>query len=461
MLEIILLTVFTIVFAVLAWRNLVLAISFIVFALSSYLIRFEVFNIPLTLLEIMILTLFAVFILKRFFDKENQSFLEKIGLKTIKFSNYKWLILAWLFAATVAVFVSDNRLAALGVWKAYFIEPILFFIVFINTIKSKQDLNKIFNALGVSAIAISVFAIYQKFTGAFIFNETWFDPATRRVTSFFGYPNAVGLYLAPIAVLFIGKFCQWFFARLETFKNSETKNWIIKLLKPKFRPKAGQPLADTELLLPFFYLIIITTSVLAIWFARSEGAIFGLAVGCLLLGLLLNKLRPITLLAAGAIVAALILTPSFGHWAVDKANLRDFSGQLRLVIWQETQEMLAASPVFGAGLANFQTAVAPYHHAKHIFEVYLYPHQIILNFWSELGIFGVLIFIWLVVKFFFNYLKVPAGNRDDYKILLAIILAILAHGLVDVPYFKNDLSVMWWLWVGAGEVFTKITMKKG
>jgi hypothetical protein len=28
---------------------------------------------------------------------------------------------------------------------------------------------------------------------------------------------------------------------------------------------------------------------------------------------------------------------------------------------------------------------------------------------------------------------------------LPVIIAILVHGLVDVPYFKNDLAVLFWM----------------
>ena len=32
---------------------------------------------------------------------------------------------------------------------------------------------------------------------------------------------------------------------------------------------------------------------------------------------------------------------------------------------------------------------------------------------------------------------------------------ILVHGLVDVPYFKNDLSVSWWILFGLSIVLLK------
>ena len=82
--------------------------------------------------------------------------------------------------------------------------------------------------------------------------------------------------------------------------------------------------------------------------------------------------------------------------------------------------------IAGAGLANYQTSIKPYHtegifikdysdpesQRKLVFneayrnahwqplEVYLYPHNIILNFWSELGLAGMLLFVWMIIKYF-------------------------------------------------------------
>jgi len=81
-------------------------------------------------------------------------------------------------------------------------------------------------------------------------------------------------------------------------------------------------------------------------------------------------------------------------------------------------------------------------------EIYLYPHNIVLNFWSELGFLGLLLFLWIALKYlwlvFINYFK----KRDGFTLGLCLaMLVILIHGLVDVPYFKNDLAAMFWLFI--------------
>jgi O-antigen ligase len=370
----------------------------------------------------MILILFAVWLIK---SKKN-------AIKNLKLENWKWLIAVWLVIATMAVFISPNLRSAAGIWKAYFIEPILFLLVFTSVIKEKKDLELIFYSLGFSAFYVSAFAIYQKFTGIAIPNPFWQAEETRRVTSFYGYPNAIGLFLAPIVTLYFG--------------------WLIS----KFKNLDFQTIFKTKNLKKFFVicylLFVIFTSVAAIIFARSEGAYFGIAAGLIFLGFTIKKLRWPTIMAICVLIIVILFIPPLKNYVWQQISFQNDSGKVRLLMWQESWQMLKDRPLFGAGLAGYQQTFAPYHKAKHI-EIYLYPHNLFLNFWSELGIFGLIVFILIILNFFrtgFKNLKKSKNYSYELTVaLMAAMVVLLVHGLVDVPYFKNDLSILFWLIIGS------------
>lgn len=411
----ILIIAFALFFAYLSWDRAGLAIAMIVFSLYSYIARFELFNIPFTLLEMMILILFAMWLIKNFKHIKGH-FLRTNKAAVAILTDYGLGIILLLIISLTAVAVSPLTIPALGIWKAYFLEPIMFFLVFINVIKNKRDLNWLFFTLGLSALVISALAIYQKFTGWAIPNEFWADEETRRVTSFFGYPNAVSLYLGPIIILYIGR--------------------IVTYLK---KDKA----------IPFiFSLLVIISSLLSIIFAVSQGAWVGVAAGIIFWGVLYNnRSRIITI--SGLIILFIILSflPNLYTPVLQELSFKGVSGQIRLEMWSETWAMLKDHFVFGAGLDGYQTVFDPYHQARHI-EVYLYPHNIILNFWSELGLAGLILFVYFFVKFFRQGIRLIKTERNWALTLMAVMVTIIVHGLVDVPYFKNDLSVMFWLWLG-------------
>lgn len=404
-----LLILFFALFAWLAWRNLLYGLALITAFLPSYLIRFQVFGTPLTLLEGMILLIAGIWLIKK-----RPLFVAPRGLTRNDKQAAAWLIttLAFLLAATLSAAISPNARAAWGVWKAYFIEPILFFVALISTIKTRQELHKLLYALAAGAFAVSTFAVVQKFTGWHIPNPFWQVAATRRVTSFFGYPNAVSLYLAPIIPLIIYLLAQ---ARQSKYRSA-------------------QVFLDATIIL----------SLLAIIFAKSTGALIALAATALIYGLFILRFRKWTLLALVSVALLWPFVPSRENISKE-ILLRDTSGQIRVFMWAETLEMLKKNPLLGKGLATYKNAVRPYHILKWA-EIYLYPHNLFLTFWSETGFLGLLAFVILIWLYYKELWLVPG---DGLTLALgASMLIILIHGLVDVPYFKNDLSVFFWLLVG-------------
>ena len=438
----ILISVFLILFAYFSWRNLLLATTFIVAFLPTYLIRFDVGPIPFTLLEGMILVLFGVWGMKTVIadlslraqrseakqSPEVRGLLRRSLQSLLAMTPWNWLIFLWLIVATVSIFISPNLHGAAGAWKAYFIEPILFLMVFLSVIKTKKDLKLIFYALGFSAIYISFFAIYQKFTG-FAIPYPWQEEAVRRVTSFYRFPNAVGLYLAPIVVLYAG------------------------LLFNKIQNTKYQILA-TKSVFSIWYLVSgICLSLLAIIFAESEGAYAGILAGVFFLGIMIKKLRWPTLIFTAIFAIIIISIPQLRNYTWRQISFQEDSGKVRTEMWQETWEMLKDRPIAGAGLVGYQETFDAYHKARHI-EIYLYPHNLFLNFWSELGLAGLMIFLLIIATFFYQLRVTNYELRITNYALSAAMVALLVHGLVDAPYFKNDLSILFWLTIGVSILLT-------
>jgi O-antigen ligase len=160
-----------------------------------------------------------------------------------------------------------------------------------------------------------------------------------------------------------------------------------------------------------------------------------------------KKTRILALILLVISVIILVAEPSLRSFATEKLLLHDWSGMVRRQIWAETINLLRDHWLLGAGLAGYQTAIVPYHSSANWMEIYLYPHNIIMNFWSELGLLGLLAFIWLGVKYFWvNIVGIWRGTSKEIKVLsitlIAAMLEVIIHGLVDVPFFKNDLSVL-------------------
>ena len=523
-----LILLFTILFFFLAWRRLDWAVMLAVAAMPAYLIRFNILGLPSTLLEVMIWAVFLVWGITNWTRiKENLREACKKNSDKIKIRYpFDWEIILLLLVAFAAAGVAGFNTSSLGVWKAYFFEPAMLFVVALNVIKGEKGREKIIWALAVSALAVSALAIYQKITGQLIDNPLWAAEATRRVVSFFGYPNAVGLYLGPLVLVFTGWLMSAIMSINEVISQSK-KNPKLQALNPRqitstksqtktknlfgnwdlgfdwklsgfvsLRKRSGETTTRSGVARGFgiwnfqtiFIGLTIISSTLAIYFAKSKGALMGVVAGLIVFGLLAGKkIRWATVAIVLLTAASLLAYQPARKLALDTITFKTLSGQIRLAGWQDSWTILKDGRLLtGAGLANFQAAVTPYHtegifikdfsdpdaQRKLVFneayrtahwqplEIYLYPHNIILNFWSELGLAGVLLFIWIIGKFLviglwdlFGNWKLEIGNLETQKNKFIIIgslsamTAIIVHGLVDVPYFKNDLAVMFWLFI--------------
>ena len=121
--------------------------------------------------------------------------------------------------------------------------------------------------------------------------------------------------------------------------------------------------------------------------------------------------------------------------------------------------MLSHHLLFGIGLGNYEQAMGPYW--QDLTRV-IYPHNIVLNFWATTGLLGLVAFGWLATRAFIlawsGWRRHPAPWRPyDLGVMLALV-GMVAHGLVDVPFFKNDLSLEFWALLGilwAGDRWTR------
>jgi len=406
----------------LAYKKPAYAAGLTIILLPTYLFRSKIWfpvpsgveGLPVTFLELCIWATFLGWL--------TNSISYKLKAKSYQLKYYRWPILLILLTSTLAIIIAPDKTPAAGLWKAYFIEPILFFLVLINIIKTEHDKKTILWALGISTLAISLLAIYQKFTGFGIAEASWIAPAHRRVTSIFTSPNAVGLYLGPILAIYFG----WILAEIKNYKAT-----ILKLL-------------------------IVIPALLAVLFTVSQGTWLGLVAAIVFLSFFGWNKKWTTIIVLVTIITCLLI-PLSRHQILELVTFQDGSGQNRIVLWQISADYLLSNAknfIFGAGIFGFPQIQNLLRDPLKM-EALLYPHNIFLNFWLEIGLAGLIAFIWLILKFFkdgFNQNYRPESAVGESHLLalglMAAIITIIVHGLIDVPYFKNDLAILFWLIIG-------------
>lgn len=401
---------------------MILLLSLFFLLLQTYLIRFHIGPIPTTVLEVFFLIIVVIWL-----TKEKNKFTSRLPY---------FPIALFIFAATISVFTSLDTIAALGVWKAFYVEPILLFLILVTTIKTEKQIHSVLIALILSGLITSLFAIYQHFTGFFVPWKFWGNGGSYRVTAWYGFPNAVGLFLAPLLPLA-------FYLAQQSWNDRKKKREMNKELR----------IMDwTIFAIP---LLMIPASLFTILFAKSTGGLVGVAAGILTLLLLHKKTRLPTIVIGAIVLLGVFLLPR-ENFIRQELLLQDRSGQIRIAIWSETFAFLRDHPVLGAGLASYQERIVPYHgrvNGENI-EIFHHPHNIFLTMWVNLGILGLTGFVLILIWFYRAGIRHITNDNPAYRTdrrytlnayLIASMTALLVTGLVDSPYIKNDLAMFFWL----------------
>ncbi|OIO19136.1 MAG: hypothetical protein AUJ37_03655 [Candidatus Magasanikbacteria bacterium CG1_02_41_34] len=398
------------------WQRFSYGVFLLFLLLPTYLLRFSIGPLPMTILEIMILVVCIIGILKhaRHIEESLLTLFKKHRLFTLG-------TILFLIAATVSIFTAVDMRAALGEWKAFYIEPFALFLILYfarDRIEIKTD---ILLPLVLSGLATSLFAIIQHFTGWMVPWDFWQNNATYRVTTWYGFPNGVGLFIAPLVVLAVAIVWQRLFQKQkDDWATGQFVSWIL--------------------LVSCFSLLLIGP--LAIYYAKSTGGLIGVAAGIGMI-LLLHKKTRWSAVAVGIVGLISLLSIPRLHSLRAELFFQDRSGQIRLSMWQDTINLLQDRPLLGAGLASYDERIAPYHtmvNGEGI-EIFHHPHNIFLTMYVNLGVFGLIGFILMIIGLFFSATR----KYGLWIMVLALITTFVVTGLVDSPYIKNDLAVLFWV----------------
>lgn len=358
--------------------------------LPFYLVRFSIGPLPTTLLELYVLILIGLSVIG----------FGVAGIREAR-SIYKpwvWPTGLFLAASLAAVLWSPIPFSGFGLWRAYILEPLAVFFFLPILIRQASERKILEKVMAGAVIGVGLWSVVQ-FSGGLPIPSPW-DVAVgegRRATGPFPFPNALALFAVPFGAYL---FQCWM---------KEKKEWV--------------------------YLAGVIAAFVSTMLAQSDGGLLALLAAIVMVLLSEKKLRmPVAALIVLVMIAAFAI-PQTRSKIIEEATFQSWSGRVRVWMWDETRHMLADHPITGAGMAGYPTVFAPYHE-KPFIEIFQYPHNIVLNFWSETGLVGLIAFGWIV----YNWIK----RRNDWT-ALAPLIAILIHGLVDVPYFKNDLALAFWL----------------
>ncbi len=409
-------------------------LKLIILITPLYLVRFSVLNIPTTVLEVSIYTLFLFWLIKG-----DKSYFKKLDWKI-------WTpIILVFFGATISTITSDNLIVSSGIWKAYFLDPLLFLIALVSVADlrgskrgttRKKTVDDILYYFLASGYVITLISLSYLLIGNLTYDG--------RLRALYLSPNHLAMFLAPVFLINI------YFLMNEYQKRTYGRTYVFRF-------------TGLSIGLIAVGVILFFTASLGAWIGLLTASLVWLLISCklsvVILNLFQNLRRIVRLLTIsyGVLVAGWLLArlPSI-------ANYIDSTGQSslhsRIMIWESAAKILSNNLILGIGPGMFQTHYLNY---QQFFSPYLewavpQPHNIFLSFWLQTGIIGFIGFIWLMYYIFSTTWKKYSGDLINiHTLVISFFVYFIIHGLVDTTYWKNDLALIFWFFVGIFAVINK------
>jgi O-antigen ligase len=140
-----------------------------------------------------------------------------------------------------------------------------------------------------------------------------------------------------------------------------------------------------------------------------------------------------------------------------RLSLSGATTDFRVSLWKASVDMIKDHPWTGVGLDNFLYAYRGRYIRPEAWQEpsLSHPHNVVLDYWTRLGVVGLAAGVWIQVAFWglaLRSAKRPSpGSHFSNPLLIGLIGsmgATLAHGLVDQTYFLIDLAYAFMLAAG-------------
>lgn len=339
-------------------------------------------------------------------------------------SPYFWPASLLIVMATLSVALltpRTNRGLVVGL-RAYSLltEPVAVYALVLMTLRDRRRLWLALDVLLASAAVVAVAAFVEAL------RYTIAPPPVvggyHRVQSLFNHPNTLGLYISRTLPLF----------------------GALAIALPG------------SLLRKRIYLGCSILLGIAALLGGSRAGWIALAAAAVLVAALARRFRWL-IPAAGAGVAGLVLLVLSGQNRLSSLfSTGRGSADTRERLWKAAFEEIRKSPIWGTGLGDVRW-MRRYIPERRLKGTELVDaHNLFLDFWSKLGIVGVVAIVWLLVGFYMLAWRAYRGSDGSTRALaIALMVAMAAsliHGMLDAFYFGLPFAILFWLFLGLAEL---------
>ena len=355
-------------------------------------------------------------------------------------------VLSFVIICVLSLIWSNSPFISLKELPLFLAGPLLYFII-INNIYNEGQINRIIGAVIIVGALFGIYGILQYNGIDFSF---WIGNYGRgKVFGLFGNAGYFAEYLILPLPITISLFLV-------------SKNKIIKILLLIGILTMTSTIALTFTRTPYLSLVISFIFMLLLFAISREKILFKKN----------KKIFIVIFIAIVLIVSLFVIPTSLNEKGTVLSTIKErvslselvseFTSGRRTAIWKYTIPMIKDYPLLGSGIGSFKYNSLRYqakffdqgdNRALYPYGVADKTHNEYLQLGAELGIIGLIIFIWLIFAYFNYGLKILKREKNRYKQgiiigLMGSIMVFLIDSIFWFPLHHSFTSFLFWLCLG-------------
>jgi putative inorganic carbon (hco3(-)) transporter len=205
-----------------------------------------------------------------------------------------------------------------------------------------------------------------------------------------------------------------------------------------------------------FSLIALVPVFIAFVFHGSRGVWLGLLAGVVTTALLINRRKRYLIGIILLLIIILYSTPFLRKRVViDKDFIVSNTGSIgvRFAMWNSAVNIFKKYPLLGAGPGRYGALIYNYYPNELIGgRIHLHAHNTYLEVLADMGILGLISFLWIFVLFFVHGYKSIKDKPDLYKMsFMVMFIAVVVHEFfMSVVLVGISAPVIFWFLLGIG-----------
>ncbi len=206
-----------------------------------------------------------------------------------------------------------------------------------------------------------------------------------------------------------------------------------------------------------YFGIVSAVALFCLIFTFCRSAVLGFWLAMLIIGIIKKDKLVVALLIVVVLIAPFLAPKGIRDWSKNTSSVAELLlNKSRFVLFETSFNMIKHHPLLGVGVNTYSLNYQKYKlhdTSEDTANTMWYAHNSFLQMASEIGIIGLLVFLYLLAKLTKYWWVFYREINDNFEKIASLgifmgIFAFLIHGLTETNLYYPKIATLFWFQVG-------------